>query len=63
MCLCEEARRSNLLVLAQFLSLKLLKSLNYCNLPTDLNEKYLAKNNRLLRRTSSQRHVFLYGDL
>jgi hypothetical protein len=32
MCLCEEARRSNLLVFAEFLSISLLQSLNSCTI-------------------------------
>jgi hypothetical protein len=54
MCHCEEVRRSNLLVLAEIPSLKLSKSLKYCNLLAYLSEKHPAKNNRLLRRASSQ---------
>jgi hypothetical protein len=57
MCLCEEVRRSNLLVLARFPSLKFYN--NYCNLSTYFNEKHPNKLGRLLRRTSSQRHIFL----
>jgi hypothetical protein len=34
MCLCEEARRSNLLFIVGFLSLNLLQSLNLCTIPT-----------------------------
>jgi hypothetical protein len=34
MCLCEEVRRSNLLVFARCLSLNLLKSLNKCTICT-----------------------------
>jgi hypothetical protein len=39
MCLCEEARRSNLLVFAAFLSLNLLQSLNSCTISSYFEER------------------------
>jgi hypothetical protein len=57
MCLCEEARRSNLLFIVGFLSPNLLQSLNLCTIPTCF-EEHRKSNNRLLRRASSQRHIY-----
>ncbi len=54
MCLCEEARRSNLLFDFRFRFFKLTEIVNELSNAESFDEKNPSKTNRLLRRTSSQ---------
>jgi hypothetical protein len=63
MCLCEEVRRSNLSFFVGRFSLKYVDRLQLLSDFDNFNDGHRAKTNRLLRRTSSQRHVFHSGEL
>jgi hypothetical protein len=63
MCLCEEVRRSNLSFFVGHFSLKYVDRLQLLSDFDNSNDGHRAKTNRLLHRTSSQRHIFHSGEL